>query len=159
MQRDHQQFGGNILHRAEPRGPGQATPIITWTNPASITYGTALGSIQLDATTNVPGSLFYAPPAGTVLNAGTNTLSVGFTPSNTLDYSSVTNTVSLVVAPAPLTVTAANVSRPYGQTNPAFTGAITGVTNGDNITASYTCSATTSSSAGTYSIVPSLVDP
>jgi hypothetical protein len=138
---------------------GQATPIITWTNPASITYGTALGSIQLDATTNVPGSLFYAPPAGTVLNAGTNTLSVGFTPSNTLDYSSVTNTVSLVVAPAPLTVTAANVSRPYGQTNPAFTGAITGVTNGDNITASYTCSATTSSSAGTYSIVPSLVDP
>ena len=28
----------------------KATPVLTWANPASITYGTALGATQLDAT-------------------------------------------------------------------------------------------------------------
>ena len=136
-----------------------ATPIMTWTNPAPITYGAALTTNQLNATANVPGSFAYTPTNGSVLNAGTNTLSVIFTPADTVDYNSATDTVSLVVSPAPLTVTAANASRPYGQTNPVFTGTITGVTNGDNITATYSCSATTSSPVGTYPIVPSLVDP
>jgi hypothetical protein len=40
-----------------------------------------------------------------------------------------------------------------------FNGTIAGVTNGDNITAIYSCGATASSLAGTYPIVPSLVDP
>ena len=34
----------------------QATPTITWANPADITYGTALGATQLDATASVPGT-------------------------------------------------------------------------------------------------------
>ncbi len=38
-------------------------------------------------------------------------------------------------------------------------GTITGLVNGDTITASYTCDATANSPAGTYPIVPSLVDP
>ena len=59
--------------------------------------------------------------------------------------------MSLVVSPAPLTVTAANASRAYGQTNPAFTGTITGVTNGDNITATYSCSATSQQPGGDVS--------
>ncbi len=138
---------------------GQATPIIAWTNPAPLTYGTSLSSNQLDATASVPGSFGYTPTNGTVLNAGTNTLSVVFIPSDMVDYSGATDTVSLVVSPALLTVTAANASRAYGQTDPVFTGTITGLTNGDNITATYSCSATTDSPAGTYPIVPSLVDP
>jgi hypothetical protein len=76
-----------------------------------------------------------------------------------VDYSSVTDAVSLIVSPALLTVTAANANRIYGQANPAFMGAITGVTNGDDITATYNCSATNSSPAGMYPIVPTLVDP
>jgi hypothetical protein len=40
-----------------------------------------------------------------------------------------------------------------------FTVIITGVTNGDNITATCTCSATPASPPGPYPIVPSLVDP
>ena len=44
-----------------------ATPTITWPNPADITYGTALGSTQLDATANVAGNFAYNPPIGTVL--------------------------------------------------------------------------------------------
>ncbi len=65
----------------------QAIPIITWNNPAPILYGTALSSNQLNATANVPGSFAYSPPTGTVLSAGTNTLSLIFTPTDSVDYS------------------------------------------------------------------------
>jgi hypothetical protein len=136
-----------------------AVPVLAWTNPAPISYGAPLTTNQLKATTSVPGSFAYSPTNGTVLNAGTNTLSVIFTPADTVNYNSVTDRVSLVVSPAPLTVTAADATRSVGQTNPVLTGTITGVTNGDNITASYSCSATTNSPAGIYPIVAGLVDP
>ncbi len=137
----------------------QATPIITWTNPAAITYGTALNSNQLNATANMPGSFAYNPANGTVLNAGLHTLSVIFSPSNTSQYFNATDTVSLIVSLAPLTVTANNTNRVFGQTNPVFTGTITGLVNGDNITATYNSGATISSPAGSYPIIPGLVDP
>jgi hypothetical protein len=66
---------------------------------------------------------------------------------------------TLTVAPALLTVTANNASRPYGAANPALSGTITGIQNGDNITATYATTATISSPVGTYSIVAGLVDP
>jgi len=40
----------------------KGTPNITWSNPAPITYGTALGPTQLNATASVPGSFTYTPP-------------------------------------------------------------------------------------------------
>jgi sugar lactone lactonase YvrE len=135
---------------------------ISWSPQTPITYGTPLGSSQLNATTVDPqGSYNYNFFSGSVLDAGSYTLSVTFTSGDTADYgnASATTNVSLVVAPAPLTVTAANASRAFGQGNPAFTGAITGLQNGDNITATYSCNATASSPPGTYSIVPVLVDP
>ncbi|HEV7925456.1 MAG TPA: MBG domain-containing protein, partial [Verrucomicrobiae bacterium] len=137
----------------------QANPTVTWTNPAAIIYGVALNSNQLSATASVPGSFVYSPTNGAVLNAGTNTLSVTFTPTDAVDYSSAGDDVNLVVSPATLSVTASNASRAYGQSNPAFGGTISGLENGDNITASYSCSAGSSSVVGTYSIVPALVDP
>jgi molybdopterin/thiamine biosynthesis adenylyltransferase len=137
----------------------QAVPEIIWTNPAPIIYGASVASNQLNAVANVPGAFAYTPTNGTVLNSGTNALGVLFTSTDTLDYSNVTQTVSLVVSPAPLTVTAANTNRAYGQANPTFGGTITGVTNGDNITATYSCSATSGSPVGTYPIVPILIDP
>ena len=69
--------------------PGTAG--LNWATPATITYGTALSASQLNAAANVPGSFAYSPTNGTVLNAGTNTLSVIFTPTDTFDYSSVTD--------------------------------------------------------------------
>jgi MBG domain-containing protein/beta-propeller repeat-containing protein len=65
----------------------------------------------------------------------------------------------LTITPAPLTVTANNASRLYGGSNPAFTGTVAGVQNGDNISATYSTSATSISPAGTYLITPALVDP
>jgi hypothetical protein len=83
--------------------PLQIIPSINWTNPAPITYGTTLSSNQLNATANVPGIFAYTPTNGTVLNPGTNTLTVVFTPIDTVDYSTVTDSVSLVVlTPQPI---------------------------------------------------------
>jgi hypothetical protein len=118
-----------------------------------------LGSNQLNATASVPGAFTYSPTNGAVLTVGTNTLSVTFAPTDATDYNSLTTSVSLVVQPAPLTVTAGNTTRAYGVTNPVFTGTITGLTNGDNIAVAYACVATPTSPPGTYPIVPSLVDP
>jgi hypothetical protein len=112
----------------------------------------------LNAIASVPGAFVYDPPAGAVLNAGTNLLAAVFTPNDTTDYYSATDFVSVVVSPAPLIVTASNASRIYGVANPPFTGAIAGLENGDNITASFNCNATPASPAGTYPIVPSLTD-
>ncbi len=55
---------------------------LQWATPAPITYGTPLSATQLNATDNHRGTFVYSPAAGTVLNAGTNTLSVTFTPHN-----------------------------------------------------------------------------
>jgi uncharacterized repeat protein (TIGR03803 family) len=132
---------------------------VAWIRPDAVTYGTALGAAQLDATANYPGLFAYSPPPGTVLEAGTNILSVVFTPTGTVDYPATNLSVPLVVSPAVLTVTAGNASRQYGQNNPVLTGSVTGVANGDNITATYTCSATAASPPGNYPIVPSMVDP
>ena len=74
------------------------TPAITWATPAAINYGTALSATQLNASSGgVAGTFIYTPAAGTVLAAGTQTLSVTFTPKDTTDYNSVTATVSLTV--------------------------------------------------------------
>ena len=83
----------------------QATPVITWAPPASITYGTALSATQLDATASVPGALVYTPAAGTVPAAGTDILSVTFTPTDTTNYSTVTKTVTLTVTQAAPVIT------------------------------------------------------
>jgi len=75
----------------------QAVPVITWANPAPISYGTPLGAAQRNATANVPGALSYAPAAG-ILNAGAGqTLTATFTPSDTANYATVTKSVSIDV--------------------------------------------------------------
>jgi len=80
------------------------TPIVSWPSPAAISTGTVLSSVQLNATANVPGTFSYSPGAGAVLSAGTNTLSVTFTPSSS-NYVSRTITTQISVsngAPAPV---------------------------------------------------------
>ena len=58
-----------------------------------------------------------------------------------------------------LIVNADNQSRVYGTTNPPLTGTLTGVQNGDHITASFQTIATTNSLVGTYPITPMFLDP
>jgi hypothetical protein len=76
---------------------GKSSPVISWSKPAAISYGAALSSTQLNATSNVAGTFAYTPAAGTVLKAGTQTLSAVFTPTDTTTYSAATATVQLTV--------------------------------------------------------------
>jgi hypothetical protein len=82
------------------------TPTITWATPAPIAFGTALSATQLDASATVPGTFIYSPAAGTVLNSGSQTLSVTFIPTDTTDYNTAAATVTLIVTQSiPLTPT------------------------------------------------------
>jgi hypothetical protein len=117
----------------------KATPAITWATPAAITYGTALSATQLDATANVAGTFTYTPAAGTVLAAGTQTLDVTFTPTDTSDYTTAGASVALLVNPqtdqqSTTTLTSSANPAVYGQavtltatvTGPAGSGTPTG---------------------------------
>ena len=85
---------------------GQVTPTISWPKPASINYGTAVSSAQLDATASVPGSFVYSPAAGTVLHAGANQpLTVSFTPLDSTDYTSASGSTTITVSQVRPTIT------------------------------------------------------
>src|SRR5206468_936025 len=75
------------------------------------------------------------------------------------NYSITFSNGSLTVTPYALAVVANNQTRAYGATNPTLTGTLTGVQNGDGITANYSSTADPTSSVGTYAIVPTLNDP
>ncbi len=110
----------------------QPTLTITWIGPASITYGAALGSAQLDASASVAGTFAYTPAAGTVLHAGNNqTLSVVFTPTDTTDYVTTSATALIDVAPAPLTVKVSNQTITYGGSMATPTVSYNGLVNSD----------------------------
>ncbi|RYD95725.1 MAG: hypothetical protein EOP54_15300, partial [Sphingobacteriales bacterium] len=87
----------------------KATPVITWANPADITYSTALTATQLNATSNVAGTFVYTPVSGTILNAGANqNLKVDFTPTDAANYAAVSKTVTINVVKATPVITWAN---------------------------------------------------
>jgi|GEM_PF-628532 Flp pilus assembly CpaE family ATPase len=75
----------------------KAAPTITWPAPAPISYGTALGSRQLNASASVPGTFTYAPFTGTVLTAGSHTISVSFAPSDNKNLATVQASVPIAV--------------------------------------------------------------
>jgi hypothetical protein len=83
----------------------QAMPTVSWSAPSPITYGTALGASQLDATASIGGTFAYSPAAGTVLNAGVQPLSVTFTPNDSVDYTNASDSVNLTVNQANQSIT------------------------------------------------------
>jgi outer membrane protein OmpA-like peptidoglycan-associated protein len=80
--------------------PPPSTPLLksklTWANPAPISQGTPLSGTQLNANPEVPSTCVYTPALGTVLAAGTYTLSVVCTPLDS-NYEPTSGTVTLVV--------------------------------------------------------------
>ena len=85
-------------------------PVITWENPADITYGTLLSTIQLNATADVSGTFIYTPGIGTKLYEGANqNLKVDFTPTDAINYNSINKTVKINVIIGPVTDIDGNV--------------------------------------------------
>ena len=124
----------------------KATPTVNWSNPADISYGTALSETQLNATaanpndgSSVAGSYTYSPASGSVLSAGNKTLSVQFTPDDTANYDSPSQkSVSINVVRAVLTITADDKTKVYGTANPSFTFTPSGFVNNDTAASAFT---------------------
>jgi subtilase family serine protease len=83
----------------------KATPVITWANPPSISYGTRISSIQLNAQANASGTFVYSPPAGTLLSVGSHSLSVTFTPTDQINFNNAAASASLLVVKAAPVIT------------------------------------------------------
>jgi hypothetical protein len=147
----------------------QVTPLVTWNTPAAITYGTALSSSQLNASTGVDGTYSYSPSSGTVLGAGTQTLSVTFTPTDTADYTTASGSVPLTVNKANTTVTATGTNITYGQTSVSLSATVSAASpstatvnegsvtfqlqqNGANVGSSVTANVSNGSAAATYTL-------
>jgi hypothetical protein len=77
------------------------------------------------------------------------------------NYQVTVNTGTLSIAPAPLAIVADDLTRGQNQPNPAsFTGKVTGIKNGEAITASFDSTAVSGSAPGTYPIVSTVkADP
>jgi hypothetical protein len=130
---------------------GEANPGLT----ATIT-GFVNGDTLASAVTGAP---LISTTATTASDTGSYPITAGLGALSAVNYSFSFVNGTLTVNAAALTVTANDASRSYGATNPAFTATIIGIQNGDDITAAGTTAATDSSPAGTYPIVPSLLDP
>ncbi|MDB6017566.1 MAG: hypothetical protein JWR19_2055 [Pedosphaera sp.] len=107
----------------------QATPSITWADPANIVYGTALSGTQLNSSSAVAGTFTYTPDLGTTLLAGMNQiLSVNFVPTDAQNYSNAAASVTLNVdkAPSITTVTSSSNPSPTGS-NVTFTAMLASV--------------------------------
>ncbi len=84
----------------------KATPIISWSNPTDIVYGTTLSVTQLNASSTVIGTFAYTPASAAKLNAGSNqNLSVTFTPTDGANYNSATKQVAINVSKAQQQIT------------------------------------------------------
>lgn len=73
----------------------------------------------------------------------------------------ITNFVAgeLTIVPAALTISVDNACRVTGATNPALTGTIVGVQNGEDISATYQTTASPADGPGNYPITLALIDP
>ena len=124
--------GGLTLSPAATLTVAQAAPVVIWSAPAAITYGTALSATELAATADMPGTFTYTPAAGTVLPAGTaQTLRVTFTPTDTRNYTTVTVPVTITVNPAPLLVVADDKAKVQSVANPPLTCTYVGFVQGE----------------------------
>ncbi len=137
---------------------------VTFTATISDTAGgVPTGSVEFyDGTTDLgPGSILSGSGNSATSTFATSTLAAGVHSSISAIYTPTGNFVgssgslSQTVNPAPLTVTAANESMPYGGTVPALTYTYTGLVNGDpsaTFSGGLATTATSSSSVGIYPI-------
>ncbi len=120
--------------------------------------GAVTGLQNGDAITPIyssPGAIATAP-------VGTYPITITLSdPTNKLgNYNFTIGTATLTVTQRDLIVTPDDQTKQYGTWFIAFTGAITGIQNGDNITANYASAGSPPSAAvGTYPITATLNDP
>jgi hypothetical protein len=145
---------------------GVGTPLVnvTFTGPSTAVYGTApkyaiTATIDGTYSLNISGYAGATPQVVITGGKGSVTLPVLDVGSYTLQLAGSVGSASLSVTQATLNVTGVSVSRAYGAANPVFTATVKGAVNGDLFVGTGSTTATQSSNAGTYPIVPSVSGP
>ena len=131
----------------EVRAYGSANPTF------SVTYA---GFVNDDDESELTSGPSVSSSADTSTPVGQYDIVVSGATSNNYDFTYIDG--SLTITSAQLVVTVNDQTITYGDVLPTFDGSITGVVNGDNITASYGSSAD-GLTQGTFDIIASIVDP
>ena len=148
------------------QGTGVPKPLATISGPASVVYGatatySVASAVDGKFTVNIAGPTTTSVPVTVSAGAGSFTLpplSVG-SYTFSLPVNGTTGFLIVAVSKAALTVTANDATRAYGVANPAFTATVSGAANQDTFTTGGTTTATLSSAAGKYFIVPTVSGP
>jgi hypothetical protein len=124
--------------------------------------GTVTGFVGTDTQANATtGTLSFTSSATSSSNVGSYAINGSGLTANNGNYTFVQaagNATALTVTAATLTYTATAASRPYGASNPTFSGTVTGFVGTDTQanattgTLSFTSSASSSSNVGSYAI-------
>jgi beta-lactamase superfamily II metal-dependent hydrolase len=147
---------------------GQSTAqIITITNlsatPTTLTPPFAItGADAADFSVGVPAETTLPVGGSTTASVALHPLTIGAkTAQLTVTSASGSRAVTLAgeATPATLTIVEDSFTREYGAANPTFTGTLTGLIPGDNITATFFSPATQTSPPGVYPIEYVLNDP
>jgi nitrogen fixation protein len=143
----------------------EPAPLVVAAGDASREYGQAnpaftatISGLVIGEDTNVLGGrLELSTPADNTSSVGTYPIvPSGLTATN---YAIQFINGTLAVNAFALVISADNASRTYGAPNPASSGSVVGLQNGDNITVTYSTPATPASAVGAYAILPVLNDP
>ena len=129
---------------------GKATATVTLGSLTPTYTGSALAATATTNPTGLTVTFTYNGSSTVPTAAGSYTVVGTITDAN---YQG-SNTGTLVIGKATLTISANNASRVYGTANPTFAGSVTGQQNGDTFTESFSTSAIITSQVSTYSIVP-----
>jgi len=114
------------------------------------------GACTVGPVADLTGTISYSSGAEPVA-AGSYTVTCDF--AGTSNYAATSDTATITINAAPLSVTANSYTRSYLAADPVFGGVLTGVIAGDGITATYSSTGAGSQVPGVYPTVPALVDP
>ncbi len=145
-----------------PNQNGTYGSAFTYAFPANTFSDPDLADTLSYSASGMPPGVSFTPATRTFSGTPTSSGTFAITATATDDGApalGTNDTFDLVVAKAALVVTADNKSRLPGQVNPPLTGTLLGVTNGDNITATFATTAIPASPPGGYPITPLLSDP
>ena len=139
----------------------KATPVVDSLPIASnILYGAALAEAELNGgRVDVEGTFAWKDDAK-LLAAGEHSEAIIFLPTDSANFNTLEDTVTVLVGQAPLTITAENKTVLFGDEIPEYTALFDGFVNGENeqiLTGelAFACEYTPGSALGEYTITPS----
>ena len=137
-------------------------PVSVTANNATRVYGAPNPTFTSTVTGALNGDTFtitYTTTATPNSPVGTYNITPVVSGPAAANYNFNISNGTLTVSPAPLSVTANNATHVYGSANPAFSGTVTGLVNGDTVSNTFTTTATATSNVGIYPIVPVVSGP